>query len=300
MYFQGKFIPFKDAKIGVMTHAFNYGTGVFEGIRGYWNKNKKQLYILKLKEHNERLLMSCKAIKIDIKKTLDELEKITIEVVKRNGYKQDVYIRPIAYKSQEQVGLGLTGLQDDFLIYLAPFGDYLDTFKGIKTCVSSWHRVNEKMIPEGAKITGLYINSSLAKAEAKEKGYDEAIMLNHKGNVAEGSGENIFIVKNGEVITPHLSSNILAGITRRAVIGLLKEELKLKVIEGSITKDELYSADEIFFSGTGAQVVAVSEVDGKKIGTGSMGEVTSKLQKIYFGAVRGENPKYSDWLTPVY
>lgn len=299
-YFEGKFMPFKEAKLGVMTHAFNYGTGVFEGIRGYWNGNKKQMYILKLKEHYERLLMSCKILKININKSINELSSLTLELAKRNAYKEDVYIRPIAYKSQEVIGLGLTGLKDDLLIYLAPFGEYLDISKGIKVCVSTWRRVDDNMVPARAKVTGLYVNSSLAKAEAKENGYDEAIMLSSSGHVAEGSGENIFIVRGGDIITPPVYDNILEGITRSAAIGLLKDEMKLNVIERSINRSELYIADEIFFTGTGAQVAAVIEVDKRKIGAGTIGRITSQLQKKYFDAARGENPKYNVWLTPVY
>lgn len=253
-YFQGKFVPFNDAKIGIMTHAFNYGTGVFEGIRGYWNKDKDQMYVLKLREHYERLQVSAMSVKIKLKHSLEEMIRITIDICKRNGYKEDIYIRPIAYKSQEKIGLGLTGIEDDFCIFVSPFGAYLDITKGIRVCISSWRRIPSQSLPQGAKITGAYINSSLAKAEAIEKGYDEAILLAPEGTVAEGSGENIFMVKDGKLITPPLTEIILPGITRIALMELAQKELKIETIERHISKDELFKADELFFCGTGAQV----------------------------------------------
>lgn len=299
VFLKGKFVPFKDAKIGVMTHAFNYGTGVFEGIRGYWNTSKDQLYIVKLKEHYDRLVRSCKILKIKVGYTVDELSKLTLELARKNGYKEDVYIRPIAYKSSEKIGLGLTGLEDDLLIYMAPFGEYLDLNKGIKVCVSTWTRINDNMIPARAKITGVYVNSSLAKAEALDNGFDEAIMLSSDGHVAEGSGENIFVVRNGEVITPPLHHDILEGITRESLINILKG-LKIPVVERSIDRTELYVADEIFLTGTAAGVSPVIEVDRRSVGSGKVGDITRKLQKIYFDAVKGNSAEHMDWLTPVF
>jgi branched-chain amino acid aminotransferase len=299
-HFKGKIISFADAKIGIMTHAFNYGTAVFEGIRAYWNAEKNQMFIVKLRAHNERLLRSAKALKINVKYSLEELDKITVELAKRNGYKQDIYIRPIAYKSQEKIGLGLTGIEDDFCMFVAPFGAYLDISKGIKTCIASWRRIPSECLPLGSKITGAYVNSSLAKAEALGKGCDEAILLSTDGTVAEGSGENLFIIKDGKLITPPLDEIILPGITRLAVLELAKKELGLKTEERKVKKDELFSADELFFCGTGAQVSPISEVDGKKIKGGKVGPITKKMQDTYFKAARGDNPKYKDWVTPVY
>lgn len=299
-YFQGKFVPFNDAKIGIMTHAFNYGTGVFEGIRGYWNKDKDQMYVLKLREHYERLQVSAMSVKIKLKHSLEEMIRITIDICKRNGYKEDIYIRPIAYKSQEKIGLGLTGIEDDFCIFVSPFGAYLDITKGIRVCISSWRRIPSQSLPQGAKITGAYINSSLAKAEAIEKGYDEAILLAPEGTVAEGSGENIFMVKDGKLITPPLTEIILPGITRIALMELAQKELKIETIERHISKDELFKADELFFCGTGAQVSPIVEIDGKMIKHGNVGPITKNLQDIYFKAARGDDPKYIDWVTPVY
>jgi branched-chain amino acid aminotransferase len=226
--------------------------------------------------------------------------RITVDLAKRNGYKEDIYIRPIAYKSQEKIGLGLTGIEDDFCIFLAPFGDYLDVSKGIRVGIASWRRISEQSLPLGAKITGAYVNSSLAKAEALEKGYDEAILLSPDGTVAEGSGENLFLVKDGKLITPPLTEIILPGITRLALLELADKELGIDTVERHIKKEELFAADELFFCGTGAQISPIVEVDGKKIRDGSVGPVTKKLQEIYFKAAKGDDPKYEDWVTPAY
>lgn len=300
-FFKDKIVPFDEAKISIMTHAFNYGTGVFEGIRGYWNAEKNQMYIVKLRAHYERLENSAKlALKTTLKYSLSELENITVELCRKNDYREDIYIRPIYYKSQEKIGLGLIGVEEDFCLFLAPFGAYLDINKGIRVCVSSWWRISEKSAPQGAKITGSYFNSSLAKAEALEKGFDEAILLSHQKTVAEGSGENLFLIKDGVLITPPLSETILPGITRVCVMKLAKDELGIKTVERPIKQEELYSADELFFCGTGAQVSPIVDVDGKKIGSGKPGSLTLKLQGAYFAAARGDDPKYADWVTPVY
>ena len=298
-FFKGKIVPFAEAKIGIMTHAFNYGTGVFEGIRGYYNEKQKQMYILKLREHFERLQHSALALKMEIKYSLEELMDLTVELCQRNDYHEDIYIRPIVYKSAEKIGLGLTGIPDDFCMFVAPFGAYLDISKGIRVCVSSWWRISAQSIPQGAKITGTYVNSSLAKAEALEKGYDEAILLSHEKTVAEGSGENLFLVKNGKLITPPLTETILPGITRVCVMEIAEGEFDIKTEERPVAQKELYTADELFFCGTGAQISPIIEVDGKQIKDGKVGPITRKLQALYFAAVKGENADYLHWLTPV-
>jgi branched-chain amino acid aminotransferase len=299
-YFKGEIVPFEKATVSIMTHAFNYGTGCFEGIRGYWNEQQQQMYIVKMKEHYRRLQSSCRLLLINMEETIDDLCRITVELVRRNGYKEDVYIRPVAYKSEEKIGLGLHGIEDDLAIYLAPFGSYLDVSKGIKVCISKYRRISEYAMPAGAKLTGTYFNSSLAKSEALLRGYVEAITLSHKGNVAEGSGENLFMVKKGKLITPPLSDDILPGITRQAVMKLARRELKLKVLEKSFKPAALFGADELFFSGTGAQISPITQVEKKKIGDGKVGPITKQLQDIYFKAVRGEFEKYKNWLTTAY
>jgi len=299
-YFEGQVVPFEDAKISVMTHAFNYGTGIFEGIRGYWNAEKNQMYILKMPGHYKRLLQSCKIMNITLGKTVDELCSLTTELIRKNGYQEDVYIRPIAYKSEKVIGVRLHNLKDDFLIYCAPFGAYLDVSKGINVCVSSWTRINDGMIPARAKVTGVYVNSAFSKTEAMLDGYDEAIVLNKDGHVAEGSAENFFMIRDNVLLTPPASEDILEGITRASIIKMAQEELSLSVLERPIDRTELYIADEIFLVGTGAQVSPVISVDKRPVGAGEMGPITKQLQELYFNAVKGNNPDYEEWLTPVY
>lgn len=296
-FFKGKIVPFEEAKISVMTHALNYGTGVFEGIRGYWSEGK--MHLLQMKEHYQRLHASAKIMRIYLKHSLEELMAITKEVAIKNAYEEDIYIRPLAYKSAEVIGVRLHNLEDDLTIFVSPFGSYLDISKGIRVCTSSWHRIDENTIPARAKVTGAYVNSALAKTEAVEDGYDEAIMLDAAGHVCEGSAENLFLVRDGQLITPTISENILEGITRNSLIKMAKEEMGLETVERTVARTELYITDEFFLCGTGAQVTPVLEIDRRKIGSGQIGPITAKLQTLYFEAVRGKNKKYSHWLVPV-
>jgi branched-chain amino acid aminotransferase len=298
-YFNGELIPQKDAKVGVMTHAFNYGTGCFEGIRAYWNAEQKQLYVMKLREHVERLSNSCRILLMSMPGNVDEIFEKHLEVLRRNKFERDVYIRPLVYKATETVGVRLHDLTDGFVIFTTEMGNYLDVEKGIACGVASWRRVDDTMIPARAKVTGAYINGALAKTEAIQNGFDEAIQLNMDGHVSEGSGENIFIVKDGAIITPAVNDNILVGITRGAVIELAKD-LGIPVMERSLDRTELYCCDECFMTGTAAQVSPVVGVDRRPVGDGVAGPLTLKIQSIYFDAVRGKNEKYMNWLTPVY
>jgi branched-chain amino acid aminotransferase len=300
IYLDGEVKRYSDARIGLMTHALHYGTGVFEGIRGYWNAEHEQLFILKLREHYARMQRSVKVLKLKIPISLDELCDVSIELVRRNGFRQDVYLRPLAFKSSEEIGVRLHNLTDSFAIYVAPFGNYVDVDHGIRCMVSTWRRIDDNVAPPRAKITGIYVNSALAKTEAMENGFDEAIMLTHDGHVCEGSAENLFMIKDGLVVTPPPSDNILEGITRLAVMQLMRKELDLEVIERSIDRSELYGADEVFLCGTGAQISAVVEIDHRAVGEGVPGPVVPRLQKLYFDIVRGRNDRYRDWLTPVY
>ncbi len=299
-FFSKKLVPLSEAKIGIMTHAFNYGTACFEGIRGNWNTDEEQIYLFRTKDHYQRLLNNCRILKISIPYTIDELCQLTVELVEKNGYREDIYVRPIAYKSSHVVGVRLHDLEDDFLIFVTPFGDYLDVTKGIRCGVSSWRRIDDTMIPPRAKITGLYVNSALAKTEAMENGFDEAIMLTHDGHVSEGSGENIFLVMGGKLVTPPSSDNILMGITRDTVIKLASWELGIETIERQIDRSELYTAEECFLTGTAAHVTPVREIDHRKVGNGEVGGITKKLQDLYFDVVRGRSKKYLDWCTPAY
>jgi len=295
-FFRGQFVPLSEAKIGVMTNSLHYGTAAFEGIRGNWNSERGQLYLFRIKEHYQRMYQGCQILKIDLPYTIDELCQITVALVEKGGLQEDLYIRPVAYKSAEALGVRLHGLEHDFMVLAFPWGPYLDTDKA-RCCVSSWR------CPEGvprAKLTGLYINNALAKTEAIENGFDEAIMLTYDGYVAEGSGENLFLVIDGKLITPASYNAILMGITRRTVIKLAKDELGIDTIERTVDRYELYTAEECFLTGTAANITPVAEIDRHKIGNGEIGEVTAKLQEIYFDIIRGNNPKYMDWCTPVY
>ncbi len=299
-YFEGKFVPIEEANINIQTNSFHYGTAVFEGIRAYWNEKKKQLFGLFVKEHYERMLRNCKILNLEVLLSADELTEITVELLRKCQHREDTYIRPIAYFADLKISPKLVGYRTEVAIYTLPLGDYLDLSKGLKAKTSSWHRINDAMIPARCKVAGAYVNSAFAKTEALMHGYDEAIMLNPDGTVAEGSGENLFIVRNGKLITPPSSSNILEGITRNAVIEIARNELGIEVEERPILRSEIYVADEAFFTGTAAQVAPIVQVDHVVIGSGEIGKITKQLQTIYFSIVKGENEKYAHWLTPVY
>jgi len=295
VFFQNEFVPLSEAKIGVMTNFLHYGTAVFEGIRGNWNSEKQQSYIFCLKEHYERLHQGCQVLKIDLPYTVDKLCQITMELVERCGFQEDIYIRPLAYKSSEALGVRLHNLDCDFLVFAFPWGPYLP--EKVRCCLSSWRFPKE--VPR-AKLTGLYVTNAFAKTEAIENGFDEAIMLTQDGYVAEGSGENLFLVKGDKLITPASYDGILIGITRNTIIKLAENELGIKTIERHVDRIELYSADECFLTGTAANITPVAEIDGYKIGNGEIGEITKKLQKIYSDVIRGNNSKYLKLCTPVY
>jgi len=300
VYFNGEFRRYADARLGVMTHALHYGTGCFEGIRAYWVEEQQQLFAFKMLEHYERLRNSAKILLMETPISAEEMCGVTTELLKRNGWRQDIYIRPLVYKSSEEIGVRLHGLQDGFLIVTAPFGAYVDIDSGIRCMVSSWRRVDDNVAPARSKCTGIYVNSALAKTEAMQNGFDEAIMLTHDGHVCEGSAENIFIIRDGTFITPPESDNILEGITRSTLMHLITEEMGLEVVQRCIDRSELYVADEVFLCGTGAQVSPVIEIDRRRIGDGEPGPLTVRLQADYFAICKGRNPKYRDWLTTVY
>jgi branched-chain amino acid aminotransferase len=299
-YFKKQIVPLSEAKIGIMTHAFNYGTGVFEGVRGNWNEEHEQVYVFRVKEHFARLRKSCRIMQIDFPYEDEELVSLTTKLVEMSGFREDVYIRPLAYKSSEVLGVRLHDLEDDFLIFVWPFGPYLDIEKGARCMTSSWRRVADTGIPARAKITGIYANSALAKTEAQLGGFDEAIMLDERGHISEGSGENIFVIMDGKIITPPPSSDILVGITRDTIMTLAREELGLNVIERDIDRTELYTADECFMTGTAAHVTPVVELDRRPIGNGKMGPISGELVRLYFDIIKGKNAKYAHWCTPCY
>ena len=292
-------MPLTEAKTSIMTNFMHYGTGVFEGIRGNWNGEQKQIYIFRLKEHYERLLNGCKVLKIQLSYSVDELCQLTVELAARSGLKENVYIRPLAYKSTEAMGVRLHNLESDFFAFVIPWGRYLDTDK-CRVGVSSWRRPGSNFASPQSKITGGYINSAFAKTEAHENGFDEAIVLNEAGRVAEGSCENIFLIIDGKLVTPSIYENILVGITRGTVIELAKNELGLEVIERPIERTELYVAKEAFFTGTAAHISPIAEIDHRLVDDGEVGPVTKKLQTLYHDIIDGKNPKYMQLCTPVY
>ena len=299
VFMNGAYLPADQARVGVMTHAISYGTGCFEGIRAYWNEEQQQLYVFRMREHFERIHRSCRILNMTLPYSVDELMEITIELLRRNDLHENTYIRPFAYKADEIIGVKLTGLTDSFTIYAVPMGDYVAT-SGLRCGVSSWRRIDDNMIPARAKISGSYVNSAFAKSEALMNGFDEAIMLTSEGHVSEGSAENLFLVSGNELTTPSPSENILLGITRDTVMQLARRELDRITRERQIDRTELYTADEIFLTGTGAQLAPVVEVDHRPVGTGAIGPITTDLLRLYGDVVRGKLPEYIEWCTPVY
>lgn len=295
----GDFVSAKKANVSILTHGFSYGTGCFEGIRGYWNPETEDIYLFRIREHFERLHRSCRILNMSLKFSPDELVAQTIELVRRNRWRENIYIRPMVYKADEIIGVKLHDLRDSYYVIAIPMGDYLST-TGISCGVSSWRRIDDNMIPARAKVTGGYVNSALAKTEANLNGFGEAIMLNADGHVSEGSGENIFLLMNGELHTPGSTENILLGITRDTVMQLARREMGRITRERAMDRTELYLADEIFMCGTGAQIAPVTSVDHRPIGTGEIGPFSSEIQRLYADVVRGRRPEYFEWLTPVY
>jgi branched-chain amino acid aminotransferase len=299
-WFEGKWVPLADAKVGIMTHGFLYGTAVFEGIRAYWNEEHGQLYALQTRAHYERMTDSAKVMLMDLGRSVDELIELTVELLRRNGYREDAYVRPTLYKSTEAIGVRLHNLDCQLNIFAVPFGEYIAIDRGISAQTVSWRRNSDVSIPSRSKIVGAYVNSAFSKTEAQLNGFDEAIVLTLDGHVSEGSAENLFIVRKGQLITPGVADDILEGVTRAAMMQLAKNEIGLDTSVRTIDRSELYIADEIFLCGTGAQISPVTSVDHRSVGTGDVGPITQRLMALYFDAVRGRLPAYSDWLTPIY
>ena len=299
-YFQGNFVPLSQAKLPIMTHGFLYGTATFEGIRAYWNEEQEQLYGLKLLDHYRRLERSAKVLLMKLPMPPEALVDLTVELLRRNGFRQDAYIRPTLYKSSEIIGVRLHNLDCDLLVFTVPFGEYIAIDRGITAQVVSWRRNSDQSLPARAKITGAYANSAFSKSEAVLNGYDEAIVLSIDGSVSEGSAENLFIVRDGKLVTPAASDDILEGITRAAMMQLAREELGIETVVRTVDRSELYSADEAFLCGTGAQISPIVDIDHRMVGNGEVGPITRQLTKLYFDIVRGKMPAYSDWVTPIY
>jgi len=292
----GSFVPWQEAKVHVMTNALHYGTGVFEGIRAYWNG--KQLYVFRLQDHVNRFFNSIKIYGFGIDFSKDQISEGIKETLRKNELRTDVYIRPLAIKGYGPIGLDVRKLKTDVFIIAMPYGRYFEK-EGIEVLVSSWRRISSQTLPVLAKVTGHYSNSVLAKLDALNKGYDDAILLNEEGKVCEGTGENIMMVKDGMIYTPPISAGILDGITRRSIIEFAPD-LGLKVVEKDIDRGELYTADELFFVGTAAEITPILKVDGRQIGDGKVGPISKKLKDYFFSVTQGKVDKYLKWLEAVW
>jgi branched-chain amino acid aminotransferase len=299
-YFNSKIVPYEKAKVSVLTHALNYGTAAFGGLRGYWNTENEQLYIFRPSDHYKRLLNSAKLLRMEFTHTSKSLTDITLELIRKEDYHEDIYIRPLVYKADEVIGVRLHDLQDEISIVSFPFGLYVKRDTDAHLTISTWRRIDDNAIPARGKISGAYANSSFIKTEANINGFDDAIVLNQDGHISEASAMNVFMVRDGVVMTPPVTDNVLEGITRRSAMTLLERELNHPVVERSIDRTELYICDEIFLTGTAAQITAVTEIDHIPVGDGVMGPITSKLREIFFDVVRGKTSVYRDWITPVY
>lgn len=298
VYIDGQFLPDEEAKISVRTHALMYGTSVFEGIRGYWNEEESKIYIFRMKEHYERMARSCRIMFMQMPHTVEEYCNITKELIQKNKPTEDTYIRPSIYKKGYTIGPKLIDNPDGTIIFTTPLGQYVDIHKGLHVCVSSWRRLVDLTIPPRAKIAGSYCNAALIISEAKKSGFDEAITITEAGKVGEGSAMNLFVVRNGKLITTRTTDDILEGITRETII-IIAKDLGIDVEVRPLDRTELYISDEAFFCGTGAQVSPITMVDHRPVGDGKTGPITKKLQDLYFNIVRGKIDKYKHWCTPV-
>ena len=297
-YFEGSFVPMREAKVSVMTHAFMYGTATFEGIRAYWNPERETLFGLFLREHAERLRRSCRILLFKDIPSTDELTGLIVETIRRNGFREDAYIRPSFYKSTRAIGVRLHDLEQQLYIIAIPFGNYIDTETGVRVGTSSWRRNADDALPARGKIVGGYVNMAFQKSEAELNGFDEAVVLTADGHVNEASAANLFVVRDGVLLTPPVSDDILEGVTRRAIIQLAADA-GIPVETRRIDRSELYVAEEMFLCGTGVQVAPVVEIDHRPIGSGAIGPITRLIKDRYFDAVRGRLPKYESWLTPI-
>lgn len=299
VYFGGQYMPLSEVRVGILTHALHYGTGVFEGLRAHWDEPQHELFVLRAQEHYERWKQNCGILRIAVPASPEELARITVELMRRNHFQTNVYVRPIAYKCAERIGV-CTDDQDAWAVIALPFGEYLHAEKGLHAGVSSWRRIEDNAIPARAKICGAYVNSALASDDARRSGFDEAIFLNESGHVAEGATCNIFMVRKGKLITPPATENVLEGITRDSIMELARRELGLQVVERPIDRSELYVCEELFLSGTAVGIAPVVRVDHRPVKDGAVGAVVRQLQQAYFDATHGHSTAYRKWLLPVY
>lgn len=300
VFYKDRVLPYSQVKFGVLTHCMNYGTAVFGGLRAYWNDDEKQLFVFRPTDHFRRFVQSASLLLMELPIAGDGLLKGLIELIRTEGHKEDLYIRPLAFYSDEIIGVRLHDLTAEVSIVVMPFGAYNKNEENMHVTVSSWRRIDDNTIPARGKIAGAYVNSAFVKTDAVRAGFDEAIVLNADGHISEGSAANFVMLRNGVLATPPITDNVLEGITRRTVIHLIRDELKMEIQEREIDRTEVYLADEAFYCGTGAQISAITRVDHRPVGTGKMGEITAHLRKLYFDVVRGRVPKYRNWCYPVY
>ena len=298
-YQDGAFKRLADAHVSLATHALNYGTGVFEGIRAYWNATQEQLYVFRLREHFERMRDNCKLLRIELPGDSAALSEVTLELLRKNEFRTDVYIRPLAYKAARSIKVALHDLRSGFGMFAFPIGAYLPT-SGLAARTATWRRTADDAIPARGKLTGAYINTALAVDEAHDANADESIFLTRDGHVSEGGSANLFMVRDGELITPSVTDDILEGITRDTVIAIAREELGLTVTERAIDRTELFIADEVFFCGTGAQVAPCVKVDGREVGDGAIGPIARRIGDVYFAIARGDDKRHAEWRTAVH
>ena len=299
-FFEGEIVPIDQAKISVSNHTLHYGTGCFAGIRGYWNADQEQLYVFRLEDHYTRFLHSNQLLLSDIGMDNAALQAATLDLLRKEGWRENVYIRPIAYKDKPFFEVWLHDADDKVAIVSQPTGGYLPSDKGITVCVSSWRRVDDTAIPARGKVNGTYVNSALAKSDAMLSGYNEAILLNQDGHVSEATAANFMIVRDGRLITPPVTANLLEGVVRRSLVELARDRLGVPVDERQIDRSEIYMADEAFFCGTGVQMAAVGSIDHRPIGDGGKGPITRELGDLFFRVLTGEEADYQHWVTPVY
>ena len=299
-FFEGKIVPIDQAKISITNHTLHYGTGCFAGIRGYWNENQKQLYVFRLEDHYRRFLNSAQLLHSVIKYSNEQLQQVTLELLRREQWEQNVYVRPIAYKDEGVFRVWLHDANDKVAIFSQPTGDYLPDVESLSVCVSSWRRVDDTAIPARGKVNGTYVNSALAKSDAMLSGFNEAILLNQDGHISEATAANFMMVRDGLLITPPITANLLEGVVRRSMVEIARDQLGVTVEQREIDRSELYMADEAFFCGTGVQMAAVGSIDHRVIGDGKKGPMTQALGKLFYNILIGEEPGYHHWVTPVY
>lgn len=299
-YYRGRVVPYADARLGLLTHALNYGTAVFGGLRGHWNEPEQELFVFRPLDHFRRFLDSARLLRMELGLTPSDLWKGLRTLLREQEMRTDCYIRALAFYGDETLGVRLHGLTPEVSIVALPFGHFVSNDENAHACISSWQRISDNVLPARGKIAGGYVNSALAKSDAQLAGFDEALVLNDDGHVCEGSVENLFVVRGGVVVTPPVTQDILEGITRRSVIQILRQDFGVEVVERPIDRTEVYLADEVFLTGTGVQIVAVTRVDNRAIGSGRMGAITERLRRVLADVVRGRDPKHRDWCAAVF